>query len=56
MRLKPPWQYPSRAVDASGATLDLMLRAIRDAEAAARFFRKVLQASISMKIHIYDTP
>jgi transposase, IS6 family len=33
-----------RAVDSTGATLDFMLSATRDAEAAEQFFRKVLDA------------
>jgi IS6 family transposase len=36
--------YLYRAVDSAGATLDFMLRHTRDADAAERFFHKVLQA------------
>jgi transposase, IS6 family len=43
MRL--PWSYLYRAVDSTGATLDFMLSPTRDAGAAERFFRQVLQAS-----------
>jgi transposase, IS6 family len=39
------WYYLYRAVDATGATLAFMLSATRDADAAERFFRQVLQAS-----------
>jgi transposase, IS6 family len=43
--IKKRWYYLYRAVDSTGATLDFMLSATRDADAAERFFRKVLQAS-----------
>jgi transposase-like protein len=45
IQIKKPWYDLSRAVDSTGATLDFMLSATRDANAAERFFRKVLQAS-----------
>jgi IS6 family transposase len=45
IKIKKRWYYLYRAVDSTGATLDFMLSATRDAEAAERFFRQVLQAS-----------
>ena len=45
IKIKKPWHYRYRAVDARGATLDCMLSATRDADAAERCFRQVLQAS-----------
>ena len=45
IKIKKQWYYLYRAVDSTGATLDFMLSATRDADAAERFFRKVLQAS-----------
>ena len=45
IKIKRHWYYLYRAVDATGATLDLMLSATRNADAAERFFRQVLQAS-----------
>jgi IS6 family transposase len=45
IKIKKQWYYLYRAVDSSGATLDFMLSATRDADAAERFFRQVLQTS-----------
>jgi IS6 family transposase len=45
IQIKRPWYYLYRAVDSTGATLDFRRRPTRDAEAAERFFRQVLQAS-----------
>jgi len=44
IKIKKQWYYLYRAVDSTGATLDFMLSVTRDAEAAERFFRKVLDA------------
>jgi transposase, IS6 family len=44
-KLKKEWYYLDRAVDSPGAPLDFMLSAMRDADAAERFFRRVLRAS-----------
>ena len=45
IKLKKRWYDLYRAVDSTGATLDFRLSATRDAAAAERFFRQVLQAS-----------
>src|SRR3989442_1593379 len=45
IKINKQWHYLYRAVDSTGATLDFMLSTTRDADAAERFFRKVLQAS-----------
>jgi transposase, IS6 family len=42
--MKKQWHYLYRAVDSTGATLDFMLSATRDAAAVEQFFRKVLDA------------
>ena len=44
-KIKKQWHYLYRAVDSRGATLDFMLSVTRNADAAERFFRQVLQAS-----------
>ena len=45
IKIIKPWHDLYRAVDSAGATLDFMLSATRNADAAERFFREVLQAS-----------
>ena len=42
VRVKGRWTYLYRAVDSRGQTIDFLLSAKRDAEAARRFFRKAL--------------
>ena len=42
VRVKGRWTYLYRAVDSRGQTIDFLLWARRDAEAAKRFFRKAL--------------
>ena len=44
IKVKGKWTYLYRAVDKNGNTLDFLLRAKRDAEAARCFFKKVLRA------------
>jgi transposase-like protein len=42
VKVKGRWTYLYRAVDSRGQTIDFLLAAKRDAEAAKRFFRKAL--------------
>ena len=42
VKVKGRWKYLYRAVDSRGQTIDFLLSAKRDAEAAKRFFRKAL--------------
>jgi transposase, IS6 family len=44
VKVKGTWVYLYRAVDSEGATLEFLLSATRDAEAAKRFFTKMLAA------------
>src|SRR3989442_650746 len=44
IRVKGKWTYLYRAVDSSGATIDFLLAARRDAVAAKRFFQNALYA------------
>src|ERR1700730_11583795 len=42
VRIKGRWCYLYRAIDSAGATIDFLLSAFRDADAAKRLFRKAL--------------
>ena len=44
MAVKGKWKYLYRAVDSKGNTLDFMLSARRNKQAAKRFFKKVLKS------------
>src|SRR5258708_7101362 len=45
VKVKGAWMYLYRAVDSQGNTLEFLLSATRDSQAAKRFFRKALGAS-----------
>ncbi len=45
VKVKGQWKYLYRAVDSQGNTLDFLLCAKRDAQAAERFLRKTLNAA-----------
>src|SRR5262249_4872871 len=45
IRVKGKWKYLYRAVDSKGNTIDFLLTAKRDKEAAKRFFRKAMENS-----------
>ena len=42
VRVQGRWCYLYRAIDSAGATIDFLLSALRDADAAKRLFRKAL--------------
>jgi transposase, IS6 family len=44
VRVAGKWAYLYRAVDSTGATIDFLLSARRDAPAAKRFFQRALRA------------
>jgi IS6 family transposase len=44
IKIKKRWYYLYRAVDSEGHTIDFLLSATRNAQAAERFFRKALRA------------
>jgi transposase, IS6 family len=44
LRVAGKWTYLYRAVDSTGATIDFLLSARRDADAAKRFFEKALRS------------
>jgi putative transposase len=43
VRVKGTWKYLYRAVDKAGATVDFLLPAKRDRNAALRFLRKAIR-------------
>ena len=49
IKVKGKWKYLYRAVDSQGNTIDFILRAKRDKNAAKRFFRKALKSSHTSK-------
>ena len=48
VKVKGRWMYLYRAVDSLGQTIDFLLSARRDAEAAKRFFRKALAQPLTV--------
>lgn len=57
VKIKGVWMYLSRAVDSQGNTLEFLLSATRDAQAAKRFFSKALAAShtVTPRVITVDT-
>ena len=47
LRAKGRWCYLDRAIDSAGATIDFLLFALRDADAAKRLFRNALSDRIA---------
>jgi putative transposase len=53
IKIKGQWRYLYRAVDKEGQTVDFLLTAHRDKQAALRFFRKAIrQQGFSLKVTI----
>ncbi len=55
IRVKGLWCYLYRAVDSTGATIDFLLSALRDAAAAERLFRKALSDSTHPQPRVINT-
>jgi transposase-like protein len=55
VRVKGCWCYLYRAIDSTGATIDFLLSALRDAEAAKRLFRKALSNSSHPQPRVINT-
>jgi transposase-like protein len=55
IRVKGRWCYLDRAIDSAGATIDFLLSALRDADAARRLFRKALSDPCHPQSRVIDT-
>jgi len=55
VRVKGRWCYLYRAIDSSGATIDFLLSALRDAAAAKRLFRKALNDTSHPQPRVINT-
>jgi transposase-like protein len=55
IRVKGRWCYLYRAIDSTGATIDFVLSALRDADAAKRLFRKALSDPSHRQPRIINT-
>ena len=55
VRVQGRWCYLYRAIDSTGATIDFLLSALRDAAAAKRLFRKALSDSSHPQPRVINT-
>src|SRR5437763_3142582 len=55
VRVKGRWCYLYRAIDSAGATIDFLLSAFRDADAAKRLFRKALSYPSHLQPRVINT-
>jgi transposase, IS6 family len=55
IRVQGRWCYLYRAIDSTGATIDFLLSAVRDAEAAKRLFRKALSCPSHPQPRVINT-
>src|SRR5450631_1336688 len=55
VRVQGRWCYLYRAIDSSGATIDFLLSALRDADAAKRLFRNALSDRSHPQPHVINT-
>jgi transposase-like protein len=56
VRVKGRWCYLYRAIDSRGATIDFLLSALHDADAAKRLFRKALGDRSQPRVINTDLP
>jgi IS6 family transposase len=55
LRVKGRWCYLYRAIDSAGATIDFLLSALRNADAAKRMFRKALSDRSHQQPRVINT-
>jgi len=55
IRVQGRWCYLYRAIDSTGATVDFLFSALRDAEAAKRLFRKALSRQSHPQPRVINT-
>jgi IS6 family transposase len=55
IRVKGRWCYLYRAIDSAGATIDFLLSALRDADAAKRLFRSALKDTSHPQPRVINT-
>ena len=55
VKVKGIWRYLYRAIDSAGATIEFLLSARRDADAAKRLFRKALRAPSHPQPRVINT-
>ena len=55
VKVKGEWKYLYRAIDSEGNTLDFMLSARRNKDAAKRFFKKVLKSRQNKQPRVINT-
>jgi IS6 family transposase len=55
VRVKGRWCYLYRTIDSKGATIDFLLSAFRDADAAKRLFRKALGDRSHLQPRVINT-
>ena len=55
VRVKGRWCYLYRAIDSKGATIDFLLSALRNADAAKRLFRRALSGRSHLQPRVINT-
>ena len=55
IKVKGRWCYLYRAIDSAGATIDFLLSAKRDADAAKRLFRKDVSSLLCKCVNVFQS-